>query len=118
MKLQELNGEDWAGALFLDTWRHYAENNDGRTVKLNRAGTGLPVIGLLRLGNVAEGDIYLAKSLLETCPVFRHDFHVPSSLYGTGKVLVARLVAESYNQGAGGILVKSHPKARRFYERK
>lgn len=114
----ELSGEDWAGALFLDVWRHHAESEEGRSVKLVRTGDPSPIIGLMQLGRVLGSESYLRKSLLETCPVFRYGLQTPSSLNGVGKVLVARLVLESYNQGASGaIFVLSHKNARRFYER-
>lgn len=59
----------------------------------------------------------LPKSLLESAPFNRRDVGTPR-YKGVGRVLVARLVIESYHQEAQGrLLVETHREAEGFYRK-
>ncbi|WP_395145006.1 GNAT family N-acetyltransferase [Armatimonas sp.] len=74
-------------------------------------------MGIVRLGEVPSGVSFLMRSLLETNPECQSINARGTKYRGIGRVLIARLVAESYNLGTQGqIRVKAHPRARGFYE--
>ena len=112
----ELRGEHWSEAVFRDVWPSYA--NDGQTLKMvciNETNAGIQ--GLVRLGQIAVAGNFLRKSLLEAAPFNRRDAETPH-YQGVGRILVARLVVESYHQGAQGrVLVETRREAEGFYRR-
>lgn len=113
----ELSGFDWLGSVFQPTWIHLC----GAPVvyKLVEPGTASPIIGLIHIGKVAAGFGALKGSLLETAPV--HRFRPNNPLFGfrgVGRVLVARLIVESYNTGgSGAVRVDARSGAVNFYRR-
>ena len=110
----ELSGADWLGSVFREAWIAFC--GAPRTLKLVEVGTSAPILGLLRLGVVKEGDPYLRDSLLETTPALRFHPNSIAPLRGVGRILVARLVVESYNEGAkGALLVKARTPSFGFY---
>ena len=105
----ELLRPPWSNASYGAAWQALA--GEARTRKLVFAdATGGEILGLLRLGYRPSGTNLLVESLLEASPAHR--------ARGVGSVLIARLVAESYNEGAFGQLrVEPHVKAVGFYLR-
>ncbi len=114
--IAELHGENWNEAVFRDVWPvHAAEGQALKLVCANQVDTAIQ--GLVRLGNATFAGNFLRKSLLETAPHNRHDIGTPR-YRGVGRVLVARLVVESYRQGAQGrVLVETRREAEGFYRR-
>ena len=103
-----LNEAKWREARFRDVWLEWARH--GVALKLTRCdGEEQPILGLIRPGmapsiNGRAGA--LRDSLLETSPAYRHGT-AERRYRGIGRVLGARLVAESNAQGAEGrVLVR------------
>lgn len=98
-----LEGDDWQGAQFGEVWKAWAEHEVA--LKLVRCdGSDKSILGVVKIGTVRRANNrggYLRDSLLETAPVYRHDMKA-RRYRGIGRVLVARLVAESKAQGAEG----------------
>ena len=114
--IAELLEATWIDAVFRDVWPVHA--TEGQALKLARVnGADTAIQGLIRLGNAAVAGNFLRKSLLETAPHNRRDAVTPR-YRGVGRVLVARLVIESYRQGAQGrVLVETQREAEGFYRR-
>ena len=111
----EIEGADWIGSVFREAWMQWC--GVPPTIKLVEKGGASPILGLVRPGVVPEGDLALRGSILETTPALRFRVGSVSPLRGVGRVLLARLVVESYNQGANGALyIKSRPEAYGFYD--
>jgi GNAT superfamily N-acetyltransferase len=99
-----LLSEPWRSAVFAEVWPEFIGYS--RALKLVY---DQEILGLLRLGEKPAGVNFLRENLLEARP--------ESELRGVGRVLVARLVAESYNRGAmGQVRVESHKNAVGFYQ--
>lgn len=97
----ELNGAEWAEARFVDVWREFI--GEGRTLKLVCVEEqDRRIQGLVRIGEVTRADGSLKRSLLETAPFNRQEAGEQRAYRGVGRVLVARLVVESYQQGGRG----------------
>ena len=72
---------------------------------------------LVASGECSGGGYLLERSLLETAPALRFRSGSVSPLRGVGRVLLARLVVESYNQSAGGgLYIVARPAANGFYD--
>ncbi len=100
---EALLSEPWASAVFAEVWPEFIGYSWALKLVYNQE-----ILGLLRLGAKPAGVNFLRENLLETRP--------ESGLRGVGRVLVARLVAESYNRGATGqVRVQSHRNAVGFY---
>jgi hypothetical protein len=111
----ELSGTDWLGSVFREAWMDFC--GVPPTLKLIEREERAPILGLLRPGNVPEGGYLLERSLLETAPALRFRSGSVSPLRGVGRVLLARLVVESYNQSAGGgLYIVVRPAANGFYD--
>ena len=109
----ELRGEDWSQAVFRDVWP--ALVRDLNTFKLMRVGEDSRIQGMVRVGDFVHRFRLLKKSLLEAAPFNRHG-QGPRQYQGVGRVLVARLVAESLAQGGRGrVLVSARPGTQAFY---
>lgn len=111
-----LNESDWRGARFWEVWKTLAEHKTA--LKLTLCDEKTQILGLVQIGQVlpAAGEAKaLHHSLLEAAPVFR--FGATERKYrGIGRVLVARLVAESKAQGAEGrLLIQPVPTSLPFY---
>lgn len=110
----ELDGANWKEAVFRDVWPVYV--GDGQTLKLvctNEADAAIQ--GLVRPGQVIGNSGFLRKSLLESAPSNRHMTAIPQ-YRGVGRVLVARLIVESYRQGTGGrVQIVARPGSEGFY---
>jgi GNAT superfamily N-acetyltransferase len=101
---EALLSEPWRSAVFAEVWQEFLDYP--QALKLI---CGQEIVGLLRLGEKPTGINFLRENLLESRP--------ESKLQGIGRVLVARLVAESYNKGAmGQVRVQSHKNAVGFYQ--
>jgi hypothetical protein len=110
----ELRGEGWAGAIFTEVWSGYAPIEQALKL-ISVAGTDKRIQGLVRIGTVLPGSQFLTKSLLEVAPFNRYDSQ-PRIYRGVGRVLIARLIAESYRQGTQGrIRVHARPGSESFY---
>lgn len=111
----ELNNEDWATAQFSSTWKQYVQAE--RVYKLVRVDfEDQRIQGLAHVGKIEQGSIYLKKSLLEAAPFNQHGnkFQV---YRGVGRVLIARLVAESVLLGGQGrVSVRPRTGVENFYQ--
>ena len=98
-----LNGDDWQGARFGDVWREWAAHEVALKLVLCD-GSDESILGIVKIGiirRISGGSRSLRDSLLETAPIHRHD--AEQRYYrGIGRVLVARLAAESKAQGVEG----------------
>lgn len=110
----ELNGPDWSESVFREAWLELIK--EARALKLVCADNAdASVQGLVSVGRVLPGGGALRKSLLEAAPPNRHGAH-PQRFCGVGRVLVARLVAESYRRGArGAVTVRARVGSEGFY---
>ena len=90
----ELRSSEWQKATYADFWPECVRVE--RTLKLLAAGEENGTIqGMVRVGKVEAGSIFLSNSLLESAP--QNNYDAPTRRYrGVGRVLVARLVVESY----------------------
>ncbi|GEM_PF-2113517 len=112
----------WTGAVYFDLWLYDAHQAIMHQItrKLIAAdGNTENILGLLRMGNAVSVRLTYRKlntqSVLETAPHL-HYRRAERAYHGIGKVLVARLIAESIVQGHGGALVVSpHTRAIPFY---
>ncbi len=103
----------WYASVYFAMWQHLAQYELSRqaTLKLVAAeGQDTSILGLLRMASDTSVQVMYGKlntkSVLETAPRFRYP--VQSRDYrGIGKVLVARLIAESIRHGQEGALVVS-----------
>lgn len=125
----ELQGEVWAGAVFAAVWPQFI--GDEQTRKLVCVSPlEARIQGLVRIGKVASGSGVLTKSLLATALFNRQEMQwqktgLPIPLVtrqqqyrGVGRVLVARLVVESYRQGGTGkVRVHARPGVELFYRK-
>ena len=110
----ELRNEDWQQAVFRDVWPELI--NDATTLKLVCvSGEDARIQGMILVGRVTRYGTWLKKNLLEAAPFNQHGRQV--QIYrGVGRVLVARLIAESVLQGGQGrVLVKPRKRAKAFY---
>lgn len=104
----ELNNEDWTQAAFAPTWLQLVHSE--HVYKLMRvAEQDRRIQGLIHVGMISPGITYLANSLLEAAPFNQRHKNLREYI-GVGRVLVARLAAESFTQGRQGrVLV--HPRS-------
>lgn len=124
---RELDGPVWSGqtspipAVFAPVWPAYID--DKQTFKLvcirrrdkKRQGENQQIQGIVRIGSVEREGGFLKLSLLETAPFNRWEYQ-ERRFSGVGRVLVARLVMESYRQGGRGkVLVSATRYAVNFY---
>jgi len=115
--ISALNGDDWKGARFGEVWKQWAEHE--LALKLVRCDGGdKSVLGLVKIGvtrQIVGGAISLRDNLLETVPIYRYDKQ-HRQYRGIGRVLIARLVAASRAQGAGGrLFISPVPTSLPFY---
>ena len=110
----ELRGERWSGAVFADVWPSYAHiPNTFKLVCVQNAVSDIQ--GIVHVGNIMTAGRFLKKSLLETVPSNQHQASQPDHK-GIGRVLIARLVVESYLQrGQGKVMVRPRPGTELFY---
>ena len=110
----ELNNEDWTQATFAPTWLQFVHKED--VYKLVRVDEqDRRIQGLIHVGVVPPGRTYLAKNLLEAAP-FNQRHKNMREYQGIGRVLVARLVAESVIQGwQGRVRVRPRSGTVEFY---
>jgi hypothetical protein len=112
---EALTQSPWLDAVYWESWPFFVE--EPKTLKLVRSdGENSEILGLLRLGEKLPGTMLLMKNLLEANPKYRSSIGANREVRGIGKVLVSRLVAESYSLGAAGqVRVKAHHNAIKFY---
>ena len=111
----------WPGAIYFELWRHVALYNSARetTLKLvTTDGSDSQLLGLLKLGDGTPARSMAGKlntqSVLETAPSLRYP--AARRYKGVGKILVARLIAESILQHFGGAhIVTPRPQTYPFY---
>ena len=112
-------GSAWNGSAFQSSWVGLA--GAPRILKLvDPTALSSAIMGLLTLGDVTPGSTAIRNNMLETAPAYQYSNRTQSGVVtgikGIGRVLVARLVAESYNQGGdGSVLVRPRPASVRFY---
>lgn len=116
--------EMWSGSVYAAVWQHLVEYEVTRrsTLKLvSRDDRDERIFGLLCIGTdvavrALPGGVHM-PSVLETAPQLRYQHEeAQREISGTGRVLVARLIAESVQRGHGGALIVSpRPQAIRFY---
>ena len=110
----ELRGSVWSQSIFAAVWQHYM--GDGRTYKLvciEEADKRIQ--GIVCVGSIAQNATLLRENLLESAP-FNQKTYRSQEYRGVGRVLVARLVVESYLQGGKGrVAVKPRQGTERFY---
>ncbi len=113
----ELRGPAWSGAVFREVWPGWI-GEPGTYKLVRRHGQDRRIQGLLHLGRVERDGGALRDSLLETAPYNRERLVAERTYRGVGRVLVARLVLESYRQGGlGQVLVRARPGIEPFYLR-
>lgn len=104
--IPELQSEAWTTARFKDVWIEWVDEE--HTFKLVvREDDQKQIQGLVRLGEVSRVNYsgrVLRDSLLETAPCNRYQA-LQRQYQGAGRVLVARMVVESYVQGGSGQLL-------------
>ena len=110
----ELRNEDWSQSVFRDVWPEIASHE--RTLKLVCIGSeDTRIQGMLCVGILTRPGGFLRKNLLESAPFNRHGQQT-QAYYGVGRVLVARLVAESVLQGGQGrVVVEPRKGTEKFY---
>ncbi len=110
----ELKGDRWSAAVFKDVWPSYAHiPNTFKLVCVQDAASDIH--GLVHVGKIMTASRFLKKSLLETAPSNQHQTSQPR-YRGVGRVLIARLVVESYLQGGQGkVMVRPRPGTEPFY---
>jgi hypothetical protein len=112
----ELRGPEWRSARFAVVWPEYVRL--AGTLKLIcRRGRDRRIQGLVYPGRVPWPGSPLEKNLLEAAPFNQYTAGEQRVYRGVGRVLVARLVAESFRQGGHGcVLVQAAPGSEGFYE--
>lgn len=115
--------EFWEGAVYFPLWQEVASHEANRqtTLKLIAAnGSDDRILGLLRMGS--RTSMYAASrglntfSVLEAAPRLQHR-QSDRRIQGGGKVLVARLIAESVLCGSeGGLTVTPRRQIIPFYQ--
>jgi hypothetical protein len=112
----------WPDAIYFDLWHHVAQYDVTRQTTLKLIvveGSDDRILGLVRMGSgvsARAASVGLnTQSVLETAP--RLQFRIRQREYkGVGKVLVARLIAESVLRDRGGaLIVTPRPQAIPFY---
>ncbi len=114
---EKLSVYPWNLAVYGPAWPDFI--GDSKTRKLiSTDGDSPEILGMLRIGEALPGHYYLLRNLLEANPEYKYPKNLSSRrIRGIGRVLVARLVAESYNRGMEGrVQVRSHPGAVSFYK--
>lgn len=114
--------ETWSGAIYFSVWEEVASDPATRqtTLKLIAADSSDDrILGLLRMASHVSMRFYSGGlkplSVLETAPSFQHR-RQDRRVTGAGKVLVARLIAESVLRGGEGKLIESlRPQSIPFY---
>ena len=110
-------GPSWAHAVFQAVWLNAAIAEFGALKVVAPADHDAGVLGLVLPGTIKKLRGPLEDSLLETAPELRYG-NPARSYRGVGRVLVARLVAESIVKGGGGaIRVRVRPGMGSFYTR-
>jgi len=110
----ELRGEKWSAAVFAEVWLNYVHiPNTFKLVCLQDSASDIQ--GIVHVGKIMTTSRFLKKSLLETAPSNQHQ--APHPRYsGIGRILIARLVVESYLRGGQGrIMVRPRPGTEPFY---
>ena len=123
----ELDGPGWSEqhspipAVFAAVWpAHIGDRQTFKLVCVQRRDSNVHseyqrIQGLVRIGTVERRGGFLTGSLLETAPLNRWQLH-DRRYSGVGRVLVARLIVDSYLQeGHGKVLVRATPRAATFY---
>ena len=112
--LAELQSAEWARAVFAAVWQYYA--GDARTYKLVcTEGEDRRIQGIVSVGDVLPYGTSLRKSLLESAPFNRREKSAQVHR-GVGRVMIARLIAESYLRGQQGrVSVVPRPGSEAFY---
>jgi hypothetical protein len=110
----ELRGQRWSKAVFSEVWPKYVHiHNTFKLVLVQE--TQKDILGLVHVGRVMPASRFLKKSLLETVPSERYQA-LRSHYRGVGRVLIARLIVESYLQGGqGNVMVRPRPGTEPFY---
>lgn len=96
----ELTSELWRQAVFSDVWPQFIGDETTRKLVCTQ-NEDLRIQGLVRFGSVTRSGGLLKHNLLEAAPFNQHNTSV-QQYRGVGRVLVARLVAESVAQGGEG----------------
>jgi Acetyltransferase (GNAT) domain len=116
----EIMGERWKNAIYRKAWIAFlglTPHNNLLKLHLDVTDTS-NIEGLVKIGEIPEGGGALRTSLLESVPLNRWSTQNPQGFSGVGRVLVARLIAESYKTGGNGVVtVEPNTKAIGFYER-
>lgn len=115
--------DTWRGAVYFDLWQYDASQADAyqTTRKLIVAdGSNDSILGLLRMGDsssvLADPVKLNTQAVLETAPRSKYQRRA-REFSGAGKVLIARLIAESILRGRnGGLVVTPRPQAIPFYQ--
>jgi len=115
--------DSWEGSVYFDLWQYDARQADMHqtTRKLMMAdGIDGSILGLLRMGSnispLADAVKLNTQSVLETAPRSQYQ-RTGREFSGVGKVLIARLIAESILRGRNGaLLVTPRPQSIPFYQ--
>lgn len=112
----KLKSAVWSGAVFRDVWLAWIGNE--KTLKLVSASRAdRQIQGIVHLGKIRQPGGFLRDSLLEAAP-FNQRTQSQPQYHAVGRVLVTRLVVESFRQdGRGKVLVRSRPGVVEFYKK-
>jgi Acetyltransferase (GNAT) domain len=117
---EEIMGDRWKDAVYRKAWIAFLGLTPHESIlklRLNVTDTS-NIEGVVKLGQIPEGGGALRTSLLESTPTNRWSTQKSPVFSGVGRVLVARLIAESYNKGGHGVVtVEPHPAAVGFYQK-